>query len=242
MILTRTSYRQPQRRFPRIHSTRSLNSEPRPRNSDYECKKCNKKGSHFTRNCPIIKCNRYGNEGHIGAYCNNKTYLSLRTLQYGCNKLDITGSGYDTHCCICKQVTPLTQMEPSDNKIRARCDKCAQSMNTLTESKRDSNTQPELMSPKSDKILRLTPMEEIEEDQEDPMEDMDLDGKGSTSYAEIVSRSIVPEITVTEEQLIKPKKYFINICEKCNRQGKGMNLKNLLRYHKYWNQIGRAHV
>ena len=64
---------------------------------------------------------------------------------------------------------------------------------------------------------------------------MDLDGKGSTSYAEIVSRSIVPEITVTEEQLIKPKKYFINICEKCNRQGKGMNSVNLLRYHKYWN-------
>src|SRR5205085_8864018 len=93
-------------------------------------------------------------KGHIGAYCNNKTYLSLRTLQYGCNKLDITGSGYDTHCCICKQVTPLTQMEPSDNKIRARCDKCAQSMNTLTGSKRDSNTQPELMSPKPDKISR----------------------------------------------------------------------------------------
>src|SRR5205085_787654 len=74
-----------------------------------------------------------------------------------------------------------------------------------------------------------------EEDQEDPMENMDLDGKGSTSYAEIVSRSIIPEITVTEEQLIKPRKYFINICEKCNRQGKGMNSVNLLRYHKYWN-------
>ena len=83
-------------------------------------------------------------------------------------------------------------MEPSDNKIRARCDKCAQSMNTLTGSKRDSNTQPELMSPKPDKISRSTPMGEIE-DQEDPMENMDLDGKGSTSYAEIVSRSIIEE-------------------------------------------------
>src|SRR5207244_13001667 len=143
-----------------------------------------------------------------------------------------------------------------------------QRMNKLTETKQDSNTQPELMSPKPDKISRSTPMGEIEEkdqedpmekmdldgkgstsyaeivlrsiieeeeDQEDPMENMDLDGKGSTSYAEIVSRSIVPEITVTEEQLIKPKKYFINICEKCNRQGKGMNSVNLLRYHKYWN-------
>jgi len=124
-------------------------------------------------------------------------------------------------------------MEPSDNKIRARCDKCAQSMNTLTGSKRDSNTQPELMSPKPDKISRS--IIEEEEDQEDPMEKMDLDGKGSTSYAEIVSRSIAPEITVTEKQLIKPKKYFTNICEKCNRQGKGMNSVNLLRYHKYWN-------
>jgi len=243
MILTRTFYRQPQRRFPRVHSTRpfqrqtrSLNSESRPRDPDYECKECNKKGSHFTRDCPIVKCNRCGNEGHIGAYCNNKTYLSLRTLQCGCSKIDIIGSGYDTHCCICKQVTPLTQMEPSDNKIRARCDKCAQSMNTLTGSKRDSNTQPELMSPKPDKISRSTPMEEIEEeDQDDPMENMDLNGKGSASYAEIVSKSIAPEITVTEEQLIKPKKYFTNICEKCNRQGKGMNSVNLLRYHKYWN-------
>ena len=27
----------------------------------------------------------------------------------------------------------------------------------------------------------------------------------------------------------------LNICEKCNRQGKGMNSVNLLRYHKYWN-------
>jgi len=132
MILTRTSYRQPQRRFPRVYSTRpfqrqtrSLNSESRPRNSDYECKECNKKGSHFTRDCPIIKCNRCGNKGHIGAYCKNKTYLSLKTLQCGCSKLDITGSGYDTHCCICKQITPLTQMKPSDNKKRARCNKCA---------------------------------------------------------------------------------------------------------------------
>jgi len=132
---------------------------------------------------------------------------------------------------LCAHLSHLALILLSD-KIRARCDKCAQSMNTLTGSKRDSNTQPELMSPKPDKISRSIIEEE---DQEDPMENMDLDGKGSTSYAEIVSRSIVPEITVTEEQLIKPKKYFINICEKCNRQGKGMNSVNLLRYHKYWN-------
>jgi len=55
-------------------------------------------------------------------------------------------------------------MEPSDNKIRARCDKCAQNMKTLTGSKRNSNTQPELISPKPDKISRSTPMEEIEEE------------------------------------------------------------------------------
>src|ERR1051325_9069580 len=131
-------------------------------------------------------------------------------------------------------------MEPSDNRTRARYDECAQSMKGP---KRDSNTQPELMSPKPKKISRSTPKEEKEDQEtqyspaftpEDPMEDMDLDGKGSTSYAEIVSRSI-PEITITEEQLTRPKKYFTNECEKCNRKGKGMNSVNLLRYHKYWN-------
>src|ERR1043166_6834287 len=150
MILARTSYK-PQRRFPRIYSTRSLNSGSRPRSFDYECKECNKKGSHFTQDCPMIRCNQCGNKGHIGAYCNDKTYLSLKILQCGCSKFEITGSGYDTHCCICKKITPLTQMEPSDNKTRARCDECAQSMRS---EERDSNTQPELMSPKPEKISR----------------------------------------------------------------------------------------
>src|SRR3982074_980782 len=98
MILTRTSY-QP-RRFPRTFSTptrsfqrqiRLSNSESRPYNPNYECKACKKKGLHFTSECPEIECNRCGNKGHIGPRCNNKTYLSLRTLQCGCNESEITG-------------------------------------------------------------------------------------------------------------------------------------------------------
>ena len=240
MILTRTSYQSrpfyQQRRFSRT-PTRSFQTKPsytesRPYNPNYECKICKKKGLHFTPECPTIECNRCGKKGHIGPKCNDETYLSLKTLRCGCNGSEITGSGYDTHCCICKQVTPLTQMEPSDNKIRARCGKCAQNMkdsNTQTGSKRNCNTQSELTSPRPGKISReSTPIE-------DPMEGMDLDGNGTTSYAEIVSRPIVSEITITEEQLTKPKKYFINQCEKCNRTGKGMNSVTLLRYHKYWN-------
>ena len=61
-----------------------------------------------------------------------------------------------------------------------RCNRCAQNMKTQ---KRDNNTQSELMLPKSEKISRTIPMEEIEED---PMENMDLNRKESTLYAEIV--------------------------------------------------------
>jgi len=112
----------------------------KPSNRNYRCKKCEETGSHFTEHCPRNKCNRCGNMGHIGRNCMNETYQSLRNYNCGCNKKQITGSGYDTHCCICKERTPLTEMEISYNKKRARCRQCTEKNHRNTGSKRNNES------------------------------------------------------------------------------------------------------
>ena len=83
---------------------------------NYRCGNCNMKGLHRIENCPKILCNRCGDTGHIGKICNNKTYLSLKYTQCGCQFEELRGEGFDTHCYICKWRTALTEMEISNNQ------------------------------------------------------------------------------------------------------------------------------
>jgi hypothetical protein len=107
---------------------------------------CEETIKYYTRNprCPSrARCNRCGMQGHYTKFCINKTYWANRTYKCGCHPRDIkvkrselsaqwrrNGSPgenpirFETHCCLCKDPHKITDMEPSDNKLRVRCNKC----------------------------------------------------------------------------------------------------------------------
>ena len=239
-----------QRSYSRTPRTSRINSKSdsrllKPTNRNYKCKECHK-NDHFTQQCPRIKCNRCGKNGHIGLNCQDKTYISLKYLHCGCARNELTGTGFDTHCCICKERTPLTNMEISDNEKRARCNKCAEKMKAETGTKRKENTQSRPGSPTSerpDKVSRTsTPNNNIEDlfEDDDPMESIDLQGTQqetnelSLSYADVIKRSQKENIQ-EQDQGQSSKKTFTNVCEDCGRRGKGINSVTLLHKQQYWN-------
>jgi hypothetical protein len=74
-------------------------------------------------------CNRCGEIGHIGKFCNDKTYLSLKNFNCGCKPERILprkdNKNIDTHCCVCNKKELLTRMEKSVQGTKARCRECA---------------------------------------------------------------------------------------------------------------------
>ena len=70
------------------------------------CSNCNQPG-HTFHECPKTMCNRCGEMGHIGKFCNDRTYLSLKNFQCGCNPTRILtrrdNNKIDTHCCVCNK-------------------------------------------------------------------------------------------------------------------------------------------
>jgi hypothetical protein len=142
---------------------------------------CEETIKYYTRNprCPSrARCNRCGMQGHYTKFCINKTYWANRMYKCGCHPRDIkvrrselsaqwrrNGSPgenpirFGTHCCLCKDPHKITDMEPSDNKLRVRCNKCKHQ----TQQSDQQVTPPPAPIKEKEKVLKTyDPIEQLE--------------------------------------------------------------------------------
>jgi len=170
------------------------------------CSNCNQPG-HTFHECPKTMCNRCGEMGHIGKFCNDRTYLSLKNFQCGCNPTRILtrrdNNKIDTHCCVCNKKELLTRMEKSVQGTKARCRECADKAERNDRGKR-MLTPP--MSPRETKrITTPTPYDAM---MELTLEEERKNGETSKShktYAESVREGL--ERAVEKKELTKEEAF-----------------------------------
>ena len=172
------------------------------------CSNCNQPG-HTFHECPKTMCNRCEEMGHIGKFCNDKTYLSLKNFKCGCDPTRILtrrdNNKIDTHCCVCNKKELLTRMEKSVQGTKARCRECA---NRTERNNRGKRMLTPPMSPRETKrITTPTPYDAM---MELTLEEERKNGETSRSqktYAESVREGL--ERAVEEKELTRDRKSVV---------------------------------
>jgi len=170
------------------------------------CSNCNQPG-HVFSTCPKTMCNRCGKMGHIGKYCNDETYLSLKNFRCGCNPERILTTReserrrIDTHCCICKKKELLTRMEKSVLGTKARCYDCAEK----AEKNERKRTMTPPMSPRENKRINTpTPYDAMMELTLEEEKNRETE-RNQRTYAESVKKGL--ERAVEKKELPKEKAF-----------------------------------